>query len=111
MDEKIQAALEQIPSFESLKDGDGIRALALEELEQISGGTIDPEDGYITVDMSVYHCVYFSYAYGWALLFKGQGQSREEAIQSVYDYCYTNLHIIMKNLDQAITQEEWDRFG
>ena len=50
----------------------------------------------------------FSLAMGTAIAFRAEDYSREEAIQKVYDH-YAEMNLIFDNLDQCITQEEWDR--
>ena len=83
--------------------------MTADQLEQITGGTGTIQGSNLVVDMSEYHCTYYSMAMGMALLYKGRGYDRLSAIEAVYGY-YANMNIIMLNLDQCITQEEWDRF-
>ena len=48
--------------------------------------------------MSKYNCLYFLWQ--WELLLRLE--------QKVYDH-YAEMNLIFDNLDQCITQEEWDR--
>ena len=69
MEQKASVTAEEMTLLKAITENEGIRALLLEELDQVSGG-----------------------------------------LQAVYDYYHETLHVVMNNLDQCITQEEWDRY-
>ena len=80
--------------------------ISMDMLEKVSGG----ESGLIKVDVRdcKKHPWYYGMVLGWAMLYKGDGLNREQAIKAVEEKFRKEYFSEITGVEELVTQELWD---